>query len=138
MASFTSSGELSKPRRSFGQVLKSYFYWTYRRGSFHSDVMVTLILLFIFVTPHLWNFGAKPTPISGLTHPIEVTGSGTQLLITVAAADVKVQPGASDRAVRLALRHAIEPVTGDAVFVERWQTVTDAQGNLEWQVWAHR
>ena len=53
----------------FGQVLRSYFYWTYRRGTFHYDVMVTLILLFIFITPHLWDYGAKPTPISRLAHP---------------------------------------------------------------------
>jgi hypothetical protein len=24
------------------------------------------------------------------------------------------------------------------VIVERWETVTDAQGNVEWKVWAHR
>jgi hypothetical protein len=29
-------------------------------------------------------------------------------------------------------------VTGDAVFVEHWETVADAQGNLAWKVWAHR
>jgi hypothetical protein len=31
--------------------------------------------------------------------------------------------------VKKALRKAIEPVTGDAVSVERWETVQDAQGN---------
>lgn len=139
MASFTSSGAVSQPRRSLGQVLRSYFYWTYPRGSFHYDVMVTLILLFIFVTPHLWDFGAKPTPISRLAHPIEVSGYGTHgLVITVSAADVNLPAGASDRQVKEVLRRAIEPVTGDAVFVERWKTITDAQGNVEWQVWAHR
>lgn len=139
MASFTSSGAVQQPRRSFRQVLKSYFYWAYPRGSFHYDVMVTLILLFIFIAPHLWDFGAKPTPIGRLTHPIEVSGYGARgLIITVAASDVNVAPGASDREVKQALRQAIEPVTGDAVFVERWKTVTDAQGNLDWQVWAHR
>jgi hypothetical protein len=40
--------------------------------------------------------------------------------------------------VKKALRKAIEPVTGDAVSVERWETVTDAQGNSAWKVWAHR
>lgn len=139
MASFTSSGAVSEPKRSFSQILKSYFYWEYPRGSFHYDVMVTLILLFIFVAPHLWDFGAKPTPISRLMHPIEVSGYGTHgLVITVVASDVDIPPGASDRQVKDALRKAIEPITGDAVFVERWKTVTDAQGNLDWQVWAHR
>lgn len=139
MASFTSSGEVQEPRRSFGQLVKSYFYWTYKRGSFHYDVMVTLILLFIFLAPQRWDFGAKPTPVTSLTHPIQVTGYGTHgLVITVHASDVNIPPGASDREVKEALRHAIEPITGDSVFVERWKTTTDAQGNLEWQVWAHR
>ena len=31
------------------KVLRSYFFWTYERGSFHYDVMVTLILLFLFL-----------------------------------------------------------------------------------------
>jgi hypothetical protein len=139
MASITSSGAVREPRRSFGQILKSYFYWTYQRGSFHYDVMVTLILLFIFVTPHLWDFGAKPTPVTGLSHPIQVSGDGTHgLIITVHASDVNIPPGASDRDVKQALRRAIEPVTGDAVFVESWKTVPDPQGELEWQVLAHR
>ncbi len=40
--------------------------------------------------------------------------------------------------MKKALRKAIEPVIGDSVFVEQWETVTDAQGNLTWKVWAHR
>jgi hypothetical protein len=47
-------------------------------------------------------------------------------------------PPALPTASEKALRKAIEPVTGDDVFVEQWETVTDAQGNLAWKVWAHR
>lgn len=128
----------SQPRRSFSQIFGSYFYWTYRRGSFHYDVMVTLILLFIFVAPRYWDFGAKPTTFSNYAHPLQVVASGRGVIITVQAADVTVPPGASLRQVKKALRKAIEPVTGDDVFVERWQTVTDSQGNLSWKIWAHR
>ena len=32
-------------KSSVGQVIRSYFFWTYERGSFHYDVMVTLILI---------------------------------------------------------------------------------------------
>jgi hypothetical protein len=139
MASFPSSAAEKQPRRGFKQILKSYFFWTYPRGCFHYDVMVTLILLFIFATPHLWDFGAKLVPINGFMHPIQVTGYGTHgLLITVPAENVQVPAGASDRAVKEILKHAIQPVAGDAVFVERWQTVIDSQGNLAWKVWAHR
>ena len=45
---------------------------------------------------------------------------------------------ATDSEIKRALRKAMEPVTGDAVFVERWQTITDEHGQLEWQIWAHR
>jgi hypothetical protein len=130
-----------QPRRSIRQILKSYFYWTYPRGCFHYDVMVTLILAFIFVTPQIpgWSYGDKPSLIAGPLHPIQVVGNdGHGLIVTVEASDADVPAGASDAAVKKALRKAIEPVTGDAVFVEHWETVTDAQGNLAWKVWAHR
>jgi len=122
------------------KILKSYFYWTYPRGCFHYDVMVTLILLFIFVTPHLWNYADKPS-IGGPRHPIQVVGNDDhELVVTVAASDVNLDlhTTAPNKVVKKALRQAIEPVTGDAVFVERWETVTDAEGNAAWRVWAHR
>jgi hypothetical protein len=126
-------------RRNFKQILKSYFYWTYPRGCFHYDVMVTLILLFIFVTPHLWNYGEKASRFSGPSHPIQIIGDGERgLVISVQDADANVPFGAPDPVVKKALRKAIEPVTGDAVSVKHWETFTDAQGNLVWKVWAHR
>jgi hypothetical protein len=138
MASSTSSSAVTQPRRGIKQILSSYFYWTYERGSFHYDIMVTLILLFIFVTPHLWDYGAKPPLVAGPAHPLEVVAAGRGVIVTVQASDVNIPPGASYQEVKKALRKAIEPVTGDAVFVERWESVTDAKGNLAWKVWAHR
>ena len=134
------SGELfPEPKRSFSEVLKSYFYWTYPRGCFHYDVMVTLILLFIFVTPQIWNYGDKPSSSAGLLHPIQLTGDGSRgMIVTVQNSDVNVPEFATDSVVKKALRQAILPVTGDAVVVERWETVTDSQGNLAWKIWAHR
>jgi hypothetical protein len=125
--------------RGMGPVLKSYFYWTHARGSVQYDVMVTLILLFIFVTPHIWNFGDRPSTFPGPQHPIQVTWNGGHgVIITVQAADVAIPAGANNAQVKKALRAAIEPVTGDDVFVEHWETVTDASGNVAWKVWAHK
>jgi hypothetical protein len=123
------------------KILKSYFFWTYQRGSFHYDVMVTLILLFIGVTPYLWNYGDKPANITGPAHPIQVVGGDARdLIVTVQATDVNIglNTNASNQMVRQALRKAIEPVTGDAVFIRRWETFTDPRGNAYWKVWAHR
>jgi hypothetical protein len=130
-----------RPRRTVKQVLLGYFYWTDSRGSFHYDVMVTAILLFIFVTPHIpgFSYGDKPSIAASLVHPIEVVSDGEHgVIITVRVSDANVPLGVSDAVVKKALRKAIEPVTGDAVFVEKWETVTDAQGNPAWRVWAHR
>ena len=122
------------------KLLKSYFYWTYPRGTVHYDVMVTLILLFIFVTPHLWDFGDKPSRAAGPTHPIQVSSADgiRGMIVTVSAADVNVPPSASNNQVRNILRKAIEPVTGDAVSVTRWETSTDSDGNKVWRIWARR
>jgi hypothetical protein len=121
------------------KILKSYFYWTYKRGSFHYDVMVTLILLFIFVMPHLWDFGDKPSRAAGPLHPIQVVGDGGHgVIVSVQAVDVHIPADATVSDVKKALRRAIEPVTGDAFAVERWETAKDAQGNLVWRIWTRR
>ncbi|HWA95554.1 MAG TPA: hypothetical protein VG844_13210 [Terracidiphilus sp.] len=120
------------------KTLKSYFYWTYPRGSFHYDVMVTLILLFIFVTPWVWDFGEKPSRVAGPQHPIQVVGSGHGMIVSLHASDVTIPEGADVKETRKLLRKAIEPVTGDAVSVDHWETTTDHDGQLVWKIWAHR
>jgi len=138
MVTSSSNAATARPRRGIKEVLRSYFYWTHPRGSFHYDVMVTLILLFIFVTPHLWDYGAKPPLLAGPVRPLQVVASGRGVIVTVEASDANIPVGASYGEVKKALRQAIEPVMGDAVFVERWETGTDSQGNRIWKVWAHR
>lgn len=121
------------------KALKSYFYWTYPRGNVHYDVMVTLILLFIFVTPHLWDYGDKPSRAPGPSHPIEVvTDGGRGIIVTLSSDDLVVPANETDREVRNKLRKAIEPVTGDTVSVTRWETSVDAQGKQVWKIWARR
>jgi hypothetical protein len=121
-------------------TFRSYFYWTHARGSVQYDMMVTLILAFIFITPHLWNFGDKPSNVAGPMQPIDVVGNdGHGLIITVQAAEVNVPVAAPDAVVKKALRKAIEPVTGDAVSVDRWELSRDANGNpVAWKVWVRR
>ncbi len=80
------------------KLLKSYFYWTYPRGNVHYDVMVTLILLFIFVTPQLWDYGDKPSRAPGPSHPIQVANDGARgIIVTLSSTDVAASAGASDK-----------------------------------------
>ena len=122
------------------KLLKSYFYWTYKRGSFHYDVMVTLILAFIFITPHLWDYGDKPPVTGGPMQPIQVLGDGGKgLILTVPADEVPMPAEVTDRSMRRALKKAMQPVTGDGVMIDRWELSRDSGGNpLAWKVWAHK
>jgi hypothetical protein len=54
------------------KTIKGYIWWTYERGSFHYDVMVT-IMLFIFLAPRVIDFRDKPPALN--THPITSTTS---------------------------------------------------------------
>lgn len=57
-------------------LLYRYLFWTYERGSFHYDVMVTLILLFLFVAPHVIDFHDRPIP--------EVPARSSEVLVRAA------------------------------------------------------
>ena len=50
------------------KTIKGYIWWTHERGSFHYDVMVTIILLFIFLAPRFIDFRDKPPARN--SHPI--------------------------------------------------------------------
>jgi hypothetical protein len=48
------------PMGAIWRTIRGYILWSYERGSLHYDIMVTLILLFVFVSPHFINFKDKP------------------------------------------------------------------------------
>ena len=52
------------------KTIRRYIWWTDERGSFHYDVMVTLILAFIFISPHFLDF--KDQPPARVKHPKQV------------------------------------------------------------------
>src|SRR5579883_642919 len=116
-----------------GRILKSYFFWTYERGSFHYDVMVTLILAFIFITPHLWNYGDHPVPGNFAPTEVVVRADGRGGFTYVVPAD-QVQDGM----VQARLETAIERISGPMI-VDHYDVLKDASGKITaYKVWAHR
>ncbi|MGH9416880.1 MAG: hypothetical protein ACRD01_09655 [Terriglobales bacterium] len=70
---------MPQPRRK----LASFIWWSYPRGSIEYDIMVGVILAFIFLTPrHLFRDQPRPTPPPVAMHaahleaPFEVTWLG--------------------------------------------------------------
>ncbi len=119
----------------FSQTLKGYFWWTYPRGSVHYDVMVTLILAFIFLAPLWINFRDKPTERPPRQTEVVVQQEGNGFVYRVDASAVKSD---SDADIRESLERVIEPITG-SVTIERYEAVRDPKHNLvAYKVWGHR
>jgi hypothetical protein len=120
---------------NFSHTLRGYFWWTYPRGSVHYDVMVTLILAFIFLTPLRINFRDKPVVRSPHQTEVIVQQEGDEFLYKVDASAVK--PG-DDGEVRESLLRIIEPIAG-YVTLDRYEPVYDSAHHLiAYKVWVHR
>ena len=118
-----------------GQTIKGYIWWMYPRGSVHYDVMVTLILAFIFLAPLWINFRDKPRERSPNQTELVVKSAGTGFLYTVNARTI--QPGSDDE-VRDELLRAIEPVAGE-IRIDRYEVQRDDKRNIiAYKVWGHR
>jgi hypothetical protein len=122
------------------KTLGTYLWWTEERGSFHYDVMVTLILLFIFVTPHLWNYGDRPSPRG--TAPTEVlvkTESPDHFVYQINASQVQGPRIQGSTDLEAALLRSVEAISGDDVVLDRYEPAHDSSGKIvAYKVWAHR
>jgi hypothetical protein len=108
------------------RTIRGYIFWTHERGSFHYDVMVTLILLFIFVAPHFIDFKDKPTDHSGYATGISFRTAGDQLVYEVDAPIVDAQ---DELMIRNNLRRVIEPISG-RVSILKTETLRDSSGRI--------
>jgi hypothetical protein len=114
-------------------ILRNYFFWTYERGSFHYDVMVTLILLFLFVSPRFIDFEDRPVKAIPLQHSevlVKAQGSSSNDARFVYEVRVDDLHGAkSDAEIRTALLNIVEPISGD-VTLEKYTPVLDTKGHI--------
>ena len=123
-------------------LLKSYFFWTYERGSFHYDVIVTAILLFMFVTPQFVDFKDRPVETAAL-HSSEVLvkeagmeGSSSRFVYQVRAEDMNNPQ--TDAEINAGILRLVEPISGE-VTVERYEAVRDASGRvMAYNAWVLR
>jgi hypothetical protein len=118
-----------------GRTLKSYIWWTYERGSVHYDVMVTLILAFIFITPHFVNYGDRPKadwPAGVIRASVNPAGG----MIYEVPREMVQAHGAEPTDQDFA--DAIAPAAGP-VIVDRYEPIREIGGSLvAWRVWGHR
>ena len=117
-----------------GRTLKSYILWTHPRGGFHYDVMVTIILAFIFLTPRS-VFKDSPNYRPQHRNEIVVRPDGPNAFVYELSASA-ILPEESD--TRSALKRSLEPVAGD-IEITRYEPLHDNSGRVTgYRVWAHR
>jgi hypothetical protein len=123
------------------RLLRSYFFWTYERGSLHYDVMVTIILLFLFIGPHFIDFKARPVaevplrPNQILVRHAGYSAGTERLIYTVRSSEFH---GATGGALQDAAVQLIQPISGP-VTVERVTPVQDATGRtVAYDVTVHK
>ena len=110
------------------RTIRSYILWQHERGTLHYDIMVTLILIFIFFSPRVINFNDKP--IYRNPHPTEVVVTfDTEGRMIYQVSGSAVTAG-DDGAVRDQLLHIIEPISG-AVSIISYEKVSDHQGKVQ-------
>jgi hypothetical protein len=123
------------------RLLRRYIFWTYERGSLHYDVMVTLILLFLFAAPRFINFKDKPVtevplrPSQVLIRHEGYSQGAEHLIYTVRAAELH---GATGPALQDAATRIIQPISGP-ITIDRITPVQDTTGRVvAYDVTVHR
>jgi hypothetical protein len=134
--STTAAGAPSLPMKSAWGTIRSYILWQHERGTLHYDIMVTLILIFVFFAPRVINFNDKPRQMNPHLTGIVVNSDGAGGLIYQIDGEV-VAPG-DEAAVRTELLKVIKPISGE-VSIVRYEAVADRQGQVQgYRVWVKR
>ena len=121
---------------NFWRTIRGYIFWSHERGTIQYDVMVTLILLFIFLSPLWINF--KDKPVERNPHPtgvVVVPDSAGGLVYQIESSAVSVKDQA---ALRDQLLGIIEPISGE-VSITKVEAEHDSAGRVSgYKVWVQR
>ena len=117
-------------------TIRDYILWSHERGTIHYDVMVTLILLFVFLSPRWINYKDKPVEHNPHRTGVVVTPDGQGGFIY--QIEARAVDGRDDDAIRGQLLKVIEPIAGEAT-ISNYEAVRDQSGNiLAYKVWVQR
>ncbi len=124
------------PVTGIWRTIRSYILWSYERGTIQYDVMVTLILIFVFLSPQVINFKDKPVEHNPHRTGVAVVPDGQGgFIYEIEARDIKAK---DDIALRSELLSIIEPISGE-VTISRYEAVRDQAGSISaYKVWVQR
>jgi hypothetical protein len=124
------------PMTKIWRTIRDFILWSYERGTLQYDVMVTLILLFVFLSPYWINFHDKPVERNPHPSGVVVTPvAGGGFIYQIEGAAIS---GTDEATVRQQLLRIVEPISGE-VSIASYEVLRDRQGRvLTYKVWAHK
>jgi hypothetical protein len=118
------------------RTIRGFILWSHERGTIQYDVMVTLILLFVFFSPRLINFNDRPVERNPHSTGVVVYPDGAGGLVY--EVDAKAVHSGDDSAVQTQLLRVIEPISGETSIL-RYEAITDKKGTVvSYKVWVFR
>jgi hypothetical protein len=128
--------QTSLPMMGIWRTIRDYILWSYERGTIQYDVMVTLILIFVFLSPYWIDFKDKPVQLN--PHRMEVLvvpDAQGGLIFKIDGSAIQAK---QDDQVRAELLRVITPISG-AVDINKVEAERDKSGRvLSYKVWAHK
>ena len=120
------------------RTIRSFILWSHERGTIQYDVMVTLILLFIFLSPLWINFKDKPVERNPhQTGVVVIPDNSGELIYQIESSAVSAK-GKDQGALNDQLLRIIEPISGE-VSITKVETQRDSSGRvLSYKVWVER
>ena len=121
---------------AIGRTIRDYVLWSYERGTIQYDVMVTLILLFLFLSPYFINYKDKPVQHNPNAAGVTINSDGKGgFIYQIEGSAVSAQ---DDGAVRTELLKIIEPISGE-VNITKVVPMKDSAGHiLVYKVWVQK
>ena len=107
-------------------------FWTYERGTWQYDIMVALILLFIFLTPRGW-FQDKPVSPMPAADIVLLLNDPAQKVYQLRATLLNAKP---PETVERSAQRVLEIHTGKSIAIVRVEPAKDSRGQVvSYAVW---
>jgi len=121
---------------AIGRTIRDYVLWSYERGTIQYDVMVSLILLFLFLSPYFIDYKDKPVQHNPNAAAVTINADGKGGFIY--QIEGSAIPAQDDGAVRTELLKIIEPISGE-VSITKVVPMKDSAGHvLVYKVWVQK
>ena len=124
------------PMKRAWRTLRDYVLWSYERGTIQYDVMVTVILIFVFASPLAINFKDKPVEHNPHRTGVVVIPDGRGGFIY--QIEARAIAAGDEETIQAEMLSVIEPISGE-VSISHYEAVRDGAGSIvAYKVWVQR